>query len=51
MIFFGPCAFVKEGVVVGIAVYFGYQKDIIGWVHRIKINYASLQVVQAAYTP
>ena len=37
----GPCAFVGEGVVVGIAVCFGEDKDIGGRARLVEVNFAN----------
>ena len=45
----GPCALVGEGVVVGIAVCFGEEKDVSGQARLVEVNFAELRVAQAVY--
>ena len=45
----GPCALIGEGVVVGIAVCFGEEKDVSGRARLVEVNFAELRVAQAVY--
>ena len=45
----GQYALVGEGVVVGIAVCFGEEKDVSGRARLVEVNFAELRVAQAVY--
>jgi hypothetical protein len=43
----GPCVLVGEGVVAGIAVCYGEEKDVSGRERLVEVNLAELRVAQA----